>query len=211
MSTSSASRMRSRSRSRGYTAVEVLMAMTLFAIGAAGVIGMQRVTMQGGEDARRVDMANNIANEWLGRLQRDSSFWTTPSSDNPTSINLYTNTKWLSQVASCGTFCNPPMPAAPAEGQSPAFDMFGRDLPSGTTDAWYCVQYRLTWIADPGTAPALKLTSLMRAEVRVYWNRLEAAPIGDCSNPPPEAIPTTTASPWHMVYAATAIRPNPRR
>jgi prepilin-type N-terminal cleavage/methylation domain-containing protein len=200
-----------RARARGYTAVEVLMAMTLFAIGAAGVIGMQKVTMQGGEDARRVDMANNIANEWLGRLQRDSSLWTTPSSDQPTTINLFTNTKWLKQIGSCGLFCNPPMPTGLAEGQSPAFDMFGRDLPAGTTDAWYCVQYRLTWIADPGTAPALKLTSLMRAEVRVYWNRLEANPIGDCSTPPPELIPTTTASPWHMIYAATAIRPNPRR
>jgi hypothetical protein len=187
------------------------MAMTMFAIGAAGVIGMQRVTMQGGEDARRVDMATNIANEWLGRLQRDSSLWTAPSSDNPTVNNLVQNTRWLGQIASCGQFCTPPMPTGAADGQSPAFDMFGRDLPAGTTDAWYCVQYRLTWIADPGTVPPLKLTGLMRAEVRVYWNRLEAAPIGNCAAPPPEAIPTTTASPWHMVYAATAIRPNPRR
>jgi type IV pilus assembly protein PilV len=212
MSPWTASRAVSRSRSRGYTAVEVLMAMTLFAIGATGVIGMQRVTMQGGEDARRVDIANNIANEWLARLQRDSSFWTEPSSDRPTTINLTTNTKWLSQIGSCAQFCTPPMPTvAPVDGQSPAFDMFGRDLPSGTKDAWYCVQYRLTWIAAPGTAPALRLTSLMRAEVRVYWNRLEANIIGDCSAPPPEVIPTTTASPFHMVYAATAIRPNPRR
>lgn len=208
-----ASRMREVAGSRGYTAVEVLMAMTLFAIGAAGVIGMQRVTMQGGEDARRVDMATNIANEWLGRLQRDASFWTTPSSDSPNTINLAANTKWLGNVGGvCNQFCNIPMPAAGAqEGMSPAFDMFGRDLPSGTQDAWYCAQYRLTWLQDPGVAPSLKLTGLMRAEVRVYWNRLEAAPIGDCSNAPPEVIPATTASPWHMVYAATAIRSNARR
>ncbi len=201
-------------RTRGYTAVEVLMAMTLFAIGASGVIGMQRVTIQGGEDARRADMANNIANEWLGRLQRDSSFWTTPSSDTPTTINLATNTKWLGQITACaGVFCNPPMPTAATgvEGHSPAFDGFGRDLPLGTTEARYCVQYRLTWIAPPGVAPRLSLTSLMRAEVRVYWTRLEARPVEDCSSPPPEVIPTATASPWHMVYATTAIRSNPRR
>lgn len=188
------------------------MAMTLFAIGAAGVIGMQKVTMQGGEDARRVDMANNIANEWLARLQRDAAFWTTPSAEFPNTINLTQNTRWLKQVDTCGNFCTPPMPTTlPVDGQSPAFDMFGRDLPSGTTDAWYCVQYRLTWISNPGIAPALRLTALMRAEVRVYWNRLEASPIGDCSAPPPELIPATTASPFHMVYAATAIRSNPRR
>ena len=187
------------------------MAMTLFAIGAAGVISMQKVTMQGGEDARRVDTANNIANEWLGRLQRDSAFWTKPSAEDPLTSNLMTTTKWLSQIDACaGKFCTPPMPAAPADGQSPAFDMFGRDLPAGTTDAWYCVQYRLTWISDPGVGVPT-LTALMRAEVRVYWNRLEASPIGDCSAPPPEAIPATTASPFHMTYATTAIRPNPRR
>ena len=46
-------RTKRRARSRGFTAVEVLMAMTLFAIGAAGVIGMQRVTIH--EHRERVD------------------------------------------------------------------------------------------------------------------------------------------------------------
>lgn len=206
-------RRRPRTNARGYTSVEVLIAMTLFAIGAAGVIGMQRATIQGGEDARRFDMATNIANEWLSRLQRDSTFWTMPNADNPSTMNL-NQTKWLTNVDTCGTtFCNIPMPPAPADGLSPAFDQFGRDLPAGTTNAFYCVQYRLQWIAPPGVGPSylppLRLTGLMRAEVRVYWNSLEQAPIGDCNAPPPEVIPA--ASTFRMVYAATAIRENPRR
>lgn len=190
------------------------MAMTLFAVGAAGVIGMQRVTIQGGEDARRFDMATNIANEWISRLQRDASYWTEPNSQSPDTMNL-NKTRWLKDVDTCGTvFCNIPMPAAPADGFSPAFDNFGRDLPIGiTTEAVYCVQYRLQWIAAPGIGPGypkpLKLTGLMRAEVRVYWAKLEATSIGNCSAPPPEVIPP--ASPFHMVYAATAIRENARR
>jgi hypothetical protein len=191
------------------------MAMTLFAIGAAGVIGMQRATIQGGEDARRFDMGTNIANEWIARLQRDATFWTQPSSQNPNTCDIG-QTRWLSLIdttGSSGTFFTPPLPAAPANGLSPAFDTFGRDLPVGTTTANYCVQIRLKWIAPPGIGPTypspLKLTGLMRAEVRVYWARLEAAAIGDCSAPPPEAIPA--ASPFHMVYAATAIRETARR
>jgi len=204
---------RRRGRARGYTAVEVLMAMTLLAVGAAGVIGMQRVTIQGGEDARRFDMATNIANEWVARLQRDATYWTQPNSQSPTTIDL-NQTRWLKNVDTCGAvFCNIPMPAAPANGLSPAFDNFGRDLPIGTTQATYCVQYRLQWIAAPGLGPAypppLKLTGLMRAEVRVYWARLEGTAIGNCTAPPPEAIPP--ASPFHMVYAATAIRETARR
>jgi hypothetical protein len=192
------------------------MAMTLFAIGAAGVIGMQRVTIQGGEDARRFDMATNIANEWVSRLQRDATFWTQPNSQEPDLMNIG-QTKWLKDVdqAACSSFCTPPMPVAPADGLSPAFDQFGRDIvPSGASQvAFYCVQYRLNWIAPPGIGPTyprpLKLTGLMRAEVRVYWNRLERNPIGDCSAPPPEVIPAV--SPFHMVYATTAIREAARR
>lgn len=198
-----------RASARGFTAVEVLMAMTLFAIGAAGVVGMQRVTIQGGEDARRFDMATNIANEWLSRLQKDASFWRTePDLSRPDTMGFNTTT-WLRNIDACaGVFCTPPMPLGPTyEGLSPAFDVFGRDLPSGTTDAYYCVQYRLTWISAPGPAPynrPLLPSALMRAEVRVYWNRLEKDPIKDCGTPPPEVIATNM--PFHMVYAATAIR-----
>jgi prepilin-type N-terminal cleavage/methylation domain-containing protein len=76
-----------RGAARGYTVVEIMSAMTLFAIGAAGVVGMQRVTVQGGYDARRFDTATNIAREWQHRLQRDSAYWTEPNSINQANIN----------------------------------------------------------------------------------------------------------------------------
>ena len=91
------------------------MAMTLFAIGAAGVIGMQRATIQGGEDARRFDMATNIANEWIARLQRDATFWTQPNAQDPDLMNIG-QTQWLSLIDTTGaggTFFTPPLPAAP--------------------------------------------------------------------------------------------------
>src|SRR5207237_490176 len=97
---------KTRSTKRGYTAVEVMAAMTLFAIGAAGVISMQKVTIQGGQDARRLDIATNIAHEWVARLQRDSMNWTQPSSKNRDVTNVYTQTKWLTNVT-LGS-CNPP-------------------------------------------------------------------------------------------------------
>lgn len=201
-----------QARSRGFTAVEVLMAMTLFAVGAAGVIGMQRVTIQGGEDARRFDMATNIANEWIARLQKDASFWRTqPDVSQPDPMG-FNSTVWLKNIDACANkFCTIPMPAGPTfEGLSPAFDIFGRDLPSATTDAYYCVQYRLTWIAAPGVAPynrPLKPSAIMRAEVRVYWNRVERDLIHNCAAPPPEVIPPNPQ--YHMVYAATSLRQGP--
>ena len=193
---------------RGYTAVEVLTSMTLFAIGAAGVIGMQRATLMGSNDARRFDIATNIANEWTGRLQRDSAFWTLPSADNPTTINI-ANTRWLQFVSTCSAnFCDPPA-AAPEAGMSGSFDNFGRDLPATSADTVYCAQYRLAWIINPGTAPSLRTSALIRAEVRVFFARLERAPVGACAGATPNAANANEL--YHFVYATTAIRENAAR
>ena len=200
-----------RASARGFTAVEVLIAMTLFAIGAAGVIGMQRVTIQAGEDARRFDMATNIANVWLSRLQKDASFWRTEPDLSKADTMGFAQTTWLKDVDHCAAFCDIPMPSgATFEGLSPAFDIFGRDLPAGTKDAYYCAQYRLTWIAPAGASPyarPLNPSAILRAEVRVWWNRVEKDLIQDCSAPPLEVIPPNP--PYHMVYAVTSLREGP--
>jgi prepilin-type N-terminal cleavage/methylation domain-containing protein len=153
-----------RKSRRGYTAVEVLIAITLFAVGAAGVIGMMKVTIQGGSDARRFDIATNIANEWVGRLQRDATFWTLPNATNPT-LGLGSTkgeigaTTWLKDVlgSTCdafqnsGAYCIPggAIPTgANVGGTSSAFDIVGRDV-NATDEHFFCVQYRLSWISPP--------------------------------------------------------------
>jgi len=202
---------RRRKNHRGYTAVEVLVAMTLFAIGAAGVIGMQRATVQGGEDARRLDTGTNIANEWVGRLQRDATQWTQPSALNPTTNNINL-TRWVQQVntAACNppAFCTPqPDPATP-QGFSYAFDIFGRDLDPATNKATYCVQYRMWWGRPPGNAP-FNEEMAVNADVRVFWSRLEQAPIGNCKTPTVQGKgPDDPNAPlyYHFVRVSTVLR-----
>ncbi len=194
-----------RQRSRGYTAVEVLSALTLLAIGASGVIGMQRVTLQGSEDARRFDIGGNIVNEWLSRLQRDAAQWDKPNATDLVTNNLG-NTKFLSQIGPCtGNWCNPPAsPFATPGGMSGSFDIFGADLAIPASTATYCAQYRLQWIAPMGAAPPFNPSALMRAEVRVFWSRLERNPIGDCSTATPDDA--TAFSRYHFIYATTMVR-----
>jgi Tfp pilus assembly protein PilV len=198
---------------RGYTAVGVLAAMTLFAIGAAGVIGMQRVTIQGGQDARRLDIATNIAHEWVARLQRDATNWTQPSSKNPGVTNVYTATKWLTNVQSAAcqapNWCNPPAPTGAPEGFSYAFDVFGRDMPITGTNHHYCVQYRMWWGRPLGAAAPFNEQATIHADVRVVYARQEQLPIGTCSSASINGI--TPSSPnyreaFHMVYASTVLR-----
>jgi Prokaryotic N-terminal methylation motif len=194
--------MTTRSRQRGYTAVEVLSALTLLAIGGAGVIGMQKVTLQGSEDARRFDIGGNIANEWLSRLQRDSAQWTQPNANFPNANNINL-TQWLRLVPVCSAaFCDPAA-VLPPDGMSGSFDTFGHDLPAAGL-ATYCAQFRLQWIADIGPAPPFNPAALIRAEVRVFWSRLELNPIGNCGAATPNAVNANEL--YHFIVATTAVR-----
>jgi prepilin-type N-terminal cleavage/methylation domain-containing protein len=185
---------------RGYTVVEVLSALTLFAVGAAGVIGMQRVTIQGGADARNFDIATNIAREWQHRLQRDALQWTSPNAINTTS-NI-DNTYWLDSSNIDNTWRVPIAGPGGAgqSGYSAAFDLLGHDIDPASTDHVFCVQYRLNWITAQAAANPT-ITALIRAEIRVFWSRLEYGP-ANCAS----TTPATTQH--HFVYVTTAIREN---
>lgn len=213
MDTMANTRQAGRAGRRGYTAVEVLSAMTIFAIGAAGVIGMQRVTIQGGQDARRLDVATNIAHEWIARLQRDSMAWTLPSNRNKTTENLTTNTLWLKDIGkgacTAPSYCDPPtVTGADAAGRSAAFDVFGRDRPSGSGDHAYCVQYRFWWGQPLGSAPQFSEQATIRAEIRVLYSRLERAPIGECGDYSVNPDTDQGRAAYHVVYAVTTLRSN---
>ncbi|HVH47923.1 MAG TPA: prepilin-type N-terminal cleavage/methylation domain-containing protein [Labilithrix sp.] len=188
---------------RGYTVVEVLSAMTLFAIGAAGVIGMQRATIQGGMDARNFDIATNIAREWQGRLQRDALQWTEPNSI--VSASNLDSTLWL-DAANIGGGWIVPAAGPQVHGYSAAFDILGHDIDPTSVDHVFCTQYRLAWIATQGAPAAANITAIIRAEIRVFWARLENG-TADCSNTTVEAA--ATKDKHHFVYVTTAIRGNP--
>lgn len=192
-----------RTRERGYTIVEVMSAMTLFAIGAAGVIGMQRVTIQGGADARNFDMATNIAREWQHRLQRDALMWTEPNSIVTTSN--HDNTRWLKNADITGNW-KAPAAGPNVYGFSAAFDLLGHDIDPASVDRIFCVQYRLAWIAPPTGATGPTPTAIMRAEIRVFWSRLEwGAPT--CSDL--TVADVANRDRYHFVHVTTAIRGNP--
>ncbi len=196
-------RRRARASRRGYTVVEVMSAMTLFAIGAAGVIGMQRVTIQGGADARNFDMATNIAREWQHRLQRDALKWTEPNSLTTTS-NI-DNTLWL-KAANIDNAWRVPAVGPVVPGYSAGFDLLGHDIDPASTDHVFCVQHRLGWVApsNNGANP----TGIIRAEIRVFWSRLEHATPA-CSDL--TVYDAANRNKYHFVHVTTAIRGNPLR
>lgn len=206
--------------SRGFTAVEVLVSMSLLAIGAAGVIAMQKSAVQGDHDARQLDMANAIGREWMERLRRDASLWTPtdvpgqlppPNLPNAALVQLQDPPQWylpLTRIAPNGS---------QNDVESPGFDILGRDLPLAglqmaqqgggggdwTTGLMFCTNVRIT--------PLTANQELMRAEVRVFWPRqmYTAMNPSECTqNPPGSWALTPPTDQYHFFYLTSAIRQN---
>ncbi len=196
------------------------MAMTVFAVGAASVIAMQRASIQGNSDARKLDMANAIARDWLERLRRDAMMWTQNSVATPLGQTNYIKltSTYYGKWAMPTTLCPATATGSNADGLCPAFDILGRDLAQDKYgDASFCVNIWLdSASADGGAA------DLVRAEVRVYWPRqltqsatapysggngfCDTAALG-ATNGPDGA--TGGPAVYHFVYASTMLRLTP--
>ena len=184
---------RSKAKSRGYNAVEVLMAMTVFAIGASGVISMQKTSVQANYDARTLDVATALARTWQERLARDAMSWRTPTA--------FTGTVYLVQMNSNPDWFVPTVQTTAGgriEGGSPAFDLLGRDVPINDASMIFCTQIRLRRLGTSNT--------LLRAEVRVIWPRANAAPIATCANVAVNpAVANVNARP-HVLSTVKSVR-----
>ncbi len=188
--------------------------MTVLMIGSAGVMSMQKSSIQSNLDARKLDIANSIAHTWLERLTTDATQWTLPS-NNITGASNLGNTSWLKFTGSPGAWFEPAIPgaygAAGAEGSSPAFDLLGRDLDlADAPNAVFCTHVRIDTLAVDSNA----LPLLLRGTVIVFWKKqlVTSAPVpgGNCQSwfdvAADEAANPGT---WHIIYATTAIRKNP--
>jgi type II secretory pathway pseudopilin PulG len=199
-----------RLKTYGYTAVEIMLSIAVLGIGAAGVMSMQRASIQGNNDARMLDLGTSIARQWVERLRRDGMTWTQPREGSTSTDANWDkpNTAFIWQIGKAPGGWIYPKPQSWTQGasvtvNSPAADILGRDVPlagAKYSGAVFCTQLRGDW---------LKQDQLLRAEVRVYWLRqLYAAPSGTfCVNDTPDAANGTQV--YHFVYAATAVRRTP--
>lgn len=199
--------MRRTKGSQGSTVVEVLMAITILAIGASGVVSLQKVTAQSNRNSRSLAVANEVARTWMERLRADSMLWNHPSPSNPND-DLATDTTWLKNVVD------------PDPDESAWFrpvgtdtcgihDLFGLDgACTGTEEGPFCVNLRLSWVRED--------RKMIRAEARVYWiNRNEGddaldaseLPCGDAA-PPPDVADLGSKGIYHVVHATTAVVKN---
>ena len=146
-----------RRRSRGYTMVEVMMALAILAVGAVGIISLQKVTVMGGLNSRNLTSASDAASGWVNALQAEATLWNDASNadiaDMPTiSTALGSPGSWV-DIPTAGPFPNG-----------------GATLAPDTADTLFCTQIRASFV---GTAPTTGLgaSDTIRLEVRTFFAR----------------------------------------
>ena len=184
-------------RARGYTVVELLMALAVFAGGVTGIIATQRTVIMANRHARNLTVANGIAQAWLDQLAVDSTMW---------QANL-SQTVWLQSINTAGlngAWQLPAQSVAAVRNFGPTFNVFGAPNPAARD---YCTHIRLTWL-DQGAA-----TGAMRAEVRVFWARDGAPGVNnDCTGAGAAvvaAVGNDVNDSYFFVYQATALAQRP--
>ncbi|MCA9592789.1 MAG: prepilin-type N-terminal cleavage/methylation domain-containing protein [Myxococcales bacterium] len=191
---------------RGYTVVELLMAVTIFAIGVTGIIAMQKVTVSANQHAKELAIATHVAQAWQEQLTADAAAWNHPSPKK--SAEDLDETRWLvNAVGNTGVWFRPTY--VPELKFGPAFDALGRPIENQNdlAQARYCTHIRLSWLYPDNAG-----NGLLRAEVRVFWLRdggggtVNNATVCDPTTDP--AVIEAATDRYHFVYQTTAIKQN---
>lgn len=196
-----------RASRSGFTLLEVMMALTVLAIGMLGVVALQTSTIGATQDANSFAIANTVARTWIQRLQRDAQRWNHPSAFSASSD--IGDTAWLVRVTDRANQWVRPDPTTLEPLVSPGFDRMGNDVPvSDTTgNLIYCTNVRLRQLYP----------DMLRAEVRVFWKKRRMANYAAyAAHGFAENICTLTASGalddlgkddqnFHWTYAVTGI------
>jgi hypothetical protein len=177
-----------------------MLALALLALGSAGVITLQRVTAQSNRHSKQLATATHIAQAWIDQLVADSSQWR--SGTDP-----FVDADWLTGSLPVGWF-------APAyntrRNWGRAFDLSGTPQQTADDSTVFCSDLRFSRLYNDGTENVPGL-GLLRAEVRVYWQRTPVAELGiplgnhPCSWSTDDISGVEGVKAHHFVYMSTAL------
>jgi prepilin-type N-terminal cleavage/methylation domain-containing protein len=187
---------RRRGRQRGYTLVELMMALALFAIAVVGIIAMQKITIASNAHAKNVAMAQRIAQAWAGQLEMDATAWRSSF-----------GTGWLN---SDNVWQRPAH--IPTREFGGAFDALGNPLANeDVAQARFCTHVRMAWLYPP--AMDAGGNGMLRAEIRVFWLKDGAVPLDSTTSMCSDSQTTVQAAAigldterYRFVYQTVGVR-----
>lgn len=188
-----------RRGARGYTAIEILMSMSVLAVGVIGVFSMEKITIASNLHAKNLAIASHIAQSWLGVLEAEATLWDGTG-------NGLAKTTWLKTAPDNPTWFRPDFVGGSSFG--PDFDELGNPVPK---DGNYCVDLRISPFNGPESEKAG--TAMRRVEVRVFWLRDSVVvtpsltvPAFPCQMAPALVSLQDQSRLFHFVYLSGAVR-----
>lgn len=184
--------MSTRGGRAGYTLVEVMMSLTILAIGATGIFALQGVAVRGNADAADLTAATNIGRDWLERIKTQALEWNTSAlpgdiADAPQLHAVYTALgAWVALDATPQRRDGIPDPA----GQ-------------------FCAHARA---APPTVVGALPGVTSLELTVRVWWFKgtdQDRALYLNCGAGQ-AAVMSGEINKFHFVYLTTLVTPHPQ-
>jgi Tfp pilus assembly protein PilV len=189
-----------RRATAAYTAVEVLMSLAVLAVGVIGIIAGEKVTLASNQHSKNLAIATHIAESWMGMLDAEAALWT--------SDGALGRTTWLNQGAGLSGWFRPNYNASLAFG--PGFDALGNPVTTqNIAQSTFCADLRLTPLTTTTAGGGM-----VRAEVRVIWQRNDAILGGTVTSAPTHACGIIATSVggfdesrlFHFVYMSSAVR-----
>jgi len=179
-------------RQGGYTLVEVMMALTILAIGAAGIFSLQTVAIGGNADSANLTAATNIARLWMDHLKTDALSWNQFGPNPPSDLG---DTTVLSTLGAAWTSLGNKVPLR-------------RDGEEDPVGGLFCAQARAL---PPTAVGALPPVNGLEVTVRVWWFKgpfHSWAGLGNCG----EGVGAIDGDVqrFHWVYLTTLITPHPQ-
>ena len=191
---------RPRARRRGYTLIELMMALALFAVAVLGIISMQKITAASNAHSKNVAIAQQIARAWAGQLEMDASAWRTAGAFGG---------GWLNDA---NAWQRPGYIAT--RGFGGAFDALGNPLTDANSgNAQFCTHVRMTWLYP--TTMGTGGNGVLRAEIRVFWLRSDgpgpagAAGTAFCATGQDATLVSSIGQAtdrYHFVYQTVGVR-----
>lgn len=182
-------------RHGGFTLIEVMVALTVIAVGALGIFSLHGATMRGNREARQLSIATERSHAWLERLHQDGLRWNQQGAPATTRLN----TRYLQAVDSVWR-----APVGGPVNEQVAADYQGMDTDGALRPNVYCTHTRLSW-AIPG--------EVIRADVRTYFHKDEGnsrGMIAGCGVGVEADVTAALLGPdLRAVYASTLIRWRP--
>jgi type IV pilus assembly protein PilV len=160
-----------RAARRGYTIIELVMSLSVLAIGASGVIAMQKVAISSNRHAKEMAIASRIAEGWADQLALDGSVWTI----NAANASTIASTTWLNLANPTQTVDWFGPAYDPLRNYGAAFGALGNPIDPGLQPQLirFCSQLRFAYLHS-ATAPTAG-HGVIRAQIRVFWQAEDAS------------------------------------